>query len=206
MTRSRAGRLGFLAFLAVLSATAVSASPHQLFLDFDTDGDLWTINPHAAGVPVSLIVQIGDDPISPGAGAFLYFELGCYFDPQSMEGRNCAMIDCDPAWCAPGVLSDCWVDCPPLADCWDAILMGVLDPGFPPQPGERYRIGTLGIGQVGDEACDGSSYSAFGDFAGNEVHSNYIWMENPASAPETDEPGDTSPTWGEVKARFREPR
>jgi hypothetical protein len=206
MARSRAGRFGFLAFLAVLGATVASASPHQLFLDFDTDGDLWTINPYAADVPVSLVIEIGDDPIAPGSGVFLYFELGCYFDPQWMEGRNCAMIDCAPAWCTPGVLGDCWVDCPPLADCWDAILMGALDPGFTPLPGERYRLGTLSIWGSGDETCAGAAYRAFGDFAGAQVVSNDIWMENPASAPEADEPGDASRTWGDVKARFRDPR
>ena len=206
MTRSRAGRFGFLVLLAVLSATAVSASPHQLFLDFDTDGDLWTINPYAAGVPVSFIVEIGDDPISPGSGVFLYFELGCYFDPESMEGRNCAMIDCEPDWGVAGILCDGYVDCPPLADCWDALLMGVLDPSFTPQPGERYRIGTRWFsGCGGGEPCEGAAYLAYGDFAGNPVTSNLIWTENPASAPE-DEPLTDSPTWGEVKARFRDPR
>jgi hypothetical protein len=206
MTRSRACRFGFLTLVVALGVATVSASPHQLFLDFDTDDDLWTINPYAAGVPVSLIIQIGDDPVSPGSGVFLYFDLGCYFDPQGMERHNCAVIDCDAAWCAPGVLSDCWVDCPPLADCWDAILMGGLDPSFTPQPGERHRLGTREVFGAGGETCAGAAYMAFGDFAGYQVISNDIWLESPASVPEADERGGASPTWGNVKARFRERR
>jgi len=207
MTRSRAGRCGFLAFLTLLGATAVFAAPHQLFLDFDTDDDLWTINPYASGVPVSLIVQIGDDPIPPGSGVFLYFELGCWYDPQSMESYNCAMIDCEPGWCAPGVLTDCYVDCPPVSGCWDALLWGSLDPGLTPLPGERYRLGAMPIyGCGGGESCAGDAYRAFGDFAGNGVTSNDIWLEpNPASAPE-DEPLPDAVTWGDVKALFRDPR
>lgn len=206
MTRSRAGRFGFLAVLTVLGATVVFASPHQLFLDFDTDDNLWTINPYAAGVPVSFIVQIGDDPIGPSAGVLLMFELGCYYDPESMETANCAMIDCEPDWCTSGILCDCYVDCPPVAACFDAMLTGATDPSFTPQPGERCRIGTRWIyGTGSDASCEGAGYHAYGDFAGNLVSSNTIWLENAASAPE-DEPLTDSPTWGEVKARFRDPR
>jgi len=202
MTSSRALRFGFLGLLAVLGTAAASANPHQLFLDFDTDGDLWTVNPYAAGVPVSLIIQIGDDPVTPGSGVFLYLDLGCYYDWQGMEERNCAMIDCDPAWGTSGILGDCYVDCPPVAECWDAILMGGLDPGFVPQPGERYLLGTRSIYEFGDETCDGAAYLASGDFAGSQVVSNFIWLGEASAVPEADEPADPSPTWGEVKVRF----
>ena len=202
MTRPRVRHVESLALLFVLSTVGVSASPNQLFLDFDTDGDLWTINPYAGDVPVSLIVQIGDDPISPGSGVYLFFGLGCYYDPESMEGRNCAWIDCGADWGEPGVLLDSWVDCPPLASCWEAILMGTLNPALAPQPGERYRLGMIGFGGGGGPSCAGSSYRVHGDCAGSEVESNEIWPDNPASAPEDDEVVDPS-TWGGLKARFQ---
>jgi hypothetical protein len=195
--------LGSLALLVASSTVVVSASPNQLFLDFDTDGDLWTINPYASDVPVSLIVQIGDDPISPGSGVYLFFELGCYYDPESMEGRNCAWIDCGADWGEPGVLLDSWVDCPPLAACWDALLMGYLDPALAPQPGERYRLGMLGFGGGGGSACAGSSYRVSGECAGSMVESNEIWPDNPASAPTEDEGAADPTSWGGLKARFR---
>jgi hypothetical protein len=193
--------------LAVLAPITASAVPHQLFLDFDIDGDLWTINPYPAAVPVSLVIQIGDDPIPTGADVFLYFELGCYFDPESMEGRNCASIDCAPEWGAPGVLQYCWVDCPPLADCWDPIMMANFDPAFVPQPGERYLLGTRYLGCGGGDQCAGASYYAWGHVAGSEVTSNRVGGDAPSSVPEEGEtPPVASPTWGAMKALFRDPR
>jgi hypothetical protein len=189
--------------LLLFAATGrpASALPHQLYLDFDTDGDLWTINPYAANVPVSLVIEIGDDPIPAGSDVFLMFDLGCYFDPQGMENHNCAQIDCDSDWGTPGILQDCWVDCPPLADCWDALLMARIDPAFAPVPGERYRIGTCQIYGSGGAPCEGASYCAFGNFAGAEVISNSIWFNATCSVSE-----EKLPTWGSIKALFSHAR
>jgi hypothetical protein len=192
--------------LIVLAPVAASARPHQLFLDFDIDGDLWTINPYPAAVPVSLVLEIGDDPIQTGADVFLYFELGCYYDPESMEGRNCAGFDCNPEWGTPGVLQNGWVDCPPLADCWDPLLMAIFDPAFAGQPGERYLLGTRYLGCGGGENCDGASYHAWGYIAGTEVTSNAVGPEAPSSVPDIEAPPVASPTWGAMKALFRDAR
>lgn len=193
-------------FLLLLQGAAAPAwgLPHRLFLDFDIDGDLWTIHPYAAAVPVSLVIEIGDDPIPAGSMVLFYFELGCYFDPHSMEGRNCATLDCTPEWGTPGVLLGSWLDCPPLAGCWDALLTAQLDPAFAPVPGQRYLLGAIEIGGGGGQECETQSYLVYGDFAGVPVESNPIYLNATSSV--TDDPATGAPTWGRVKSLFLEAR
>lgn len=196
--------------LAILLAPpfAAGGAEHQLFWDFNTDDDLWTINPYSPDHgDISVILQVGDGPpIENEEYVFIVAGGNCY--EESGEEWNCVEL-CTEFECNDAILLDCYLECP-TRDCYGPpVAMGWIRPDFQFVPGERYLLGIWPAYLMGPlDQCDNGEIQGHADFDPGDLSliPNPVWLsEAPSSVPDPDtgEPSGRSTTWGQIKSIYR---
>jgi hypothetical protein len=198
--------------VGLLTAAACLATPHTAFLDFDHDHDLWTINPLSPEWrdTVTIILQVGDDPLGPGDCVFFMQQVCvCEYDdghgfPEVFCGVQTPMPD--DGWCNETLFDYCEFDQGVGLGCEPPQMLFNVASGAVFEPGERYRVCQLEA-EVAWHPCQyylGAHY----DIAGTDYGTtNYVWLNvDPASVDEESdapEPPTVGSTWGRVKSLFR---
>jgi hypothetical protein len=215
--RFRRPRMGleapFLVTLVCLGhSVAMAGSEHILYLDFDHDGDLYTIQQvsHQEIDTVSVIVEIGDGPIYP-SGLWLVPDVDCCTRP--LEWPYLGVDFCyEEDWCNEFLLKNCaWIGPLDPTDgdvCTQLSLSAELRPGVPLSPGRRYLLGAFCLKRIIADECypTPAGYlrleveGAFGDILSNYV---FIGPDAPASVPEEVPPRGRPVTWGILKMLHR---
>src|SRR5262245_8401718 len=148
----RHGRFGPAALASCLAALALPSSSHaqahQIFLDFDHDDDLATIQDisYSNSDDVTIILQVGGS--APSSGEFrLAFEADCCF-PPAMDFPALGVGFCfESGWCNSTLVESCqWllpVDPPPASICTEISLLADLRSDAALVPGQRYQIGKI---------------------------------------------------------------
>jgi hypothetical protein len=178
--------------VALCFAAAAAAQAPRIYLDFNHDDDLWTIDPFAGGSSgeISVILEVGEDTDLAGEGLEIGFLFDCWYDNGDPPGNNCITFPCEQDWCNPLVLDQCqaWLCCP--CECYIPYVNGELRDIPDLAAGQRYLLGTI------------TAHSAGGDCSTQIVLDvrikDYIIFSNPGWL----EPGElpTDPiSWGKIK-------
>jgi len=198
--------------LSLGASVATAGAEHTLFLDFDHDGDLNTIQQvsYQQIDTVSAIVEIANGPISP-SWLSLSPDIDCCRRP--LEWPYLGVEFCyEEDWCNEFLLENCvWIAPVDPTDgdaCTQLYLSAELRPRVPLLPGRRYLLGKFCLKRVIPDECypTPSGYLRLeGDGALGDMLSNYVFIgaDAPASVPEEVPPRGKSVTWGVLKTLHR---
>ena len=190
-----------LAAIAV-SVTVALAADNQLFLDYNRDGDLWTIEDRSlADVDtVTLILEFREVP--PNFRFQLTYETDCgvvTYGDDSQYVLSARIAWSDEVGCNEEIVTDCeWQPqvCNHDCSCYNpAINMRMYD-DQPIFPNRRYELAKFVITR-GSHGTEGRIRVVSLPWSGDELASNDVWIGSTVSPVE-------QTTWGTVKSRFRD--
>jgi hypothetical protein len=200
MTRLLAG-----AFFAFCALPCGVASSHELWLDFDHDHDLWTIESYSEHFSdtLSLIIEIQEMSSDLPGELYMYTWFDCCCAP--LPDEQCyrgVSFDWSSDWCNDQFFEYCeWSlqACNLNCECMNFGMWGwVRDPAVF-EVGQRYVLGRFLIrkafGGCGEE-LEGYFGLAGSGVLGDLRDSNTIWIN-------TSPPSVRERTWGRIKSLYR---
>ncbi len=186
------------------------ASDPKVFLDFNDDNDPWTIMPlctEPQGI-VSVILEVGDEPLAEGASIELFFSTSvCYEEPDPWGYCGVILMQMDPPWCNTDILHMCDFMEGVGLGCEPPILACSVAPGVVLEANQRYDLGSIWAFSA-SRPCSRWAEAQYYVASGPSGMTNRIWLSvDPASVPPEPIEGDDVPvpsTWGRLKQRFNE--
>ncbi len=215
MARSLLGEIlgAAVAICLLAGASALGASPEAL-LDFNHDGDLWTISPIAAQTEdtLTVIIQIGDTALTAGdAVQFAFRTAVCDTFYGGHTHEYCGVDVFEPSvigedWCHWELLDHCGFWLGAGMGCEPPLLDFTVRSGVVLEPGQRYALCRLLAGPSW-RPCDRWLDAHFVFWPGGSGWTNRIWFE-PAMASVPDDPAACDPpevrtTWARIKGQFK---
>ena len=138
--------IAVLGAILLLLAIVTPAGAHYLYLDFDNDDNIDTVQgtSFASSETVTVVLQVGNTPLDPGGFVELNLVFDCCvgsFGPQS----GVIYTGPGPGWCNGSVLTGC-DEVLPLGDCADPSLTGSIAAGAGSlSPGTRISLGSFDV-------------------------------------------------------------
>ncbi|MBU1699730.1 MAG: hypothetical protein KJ970_10610 [Candidatus Eisenbacteria bacterium] len=207
----RSGWMGLaVAVSQILFLSISTVNAHKLWLDFDHDDNLWTIQSislEEADV-ATLILEVEVEPMAPSAEVWIQSEVDCcetYSPPRGWGGVTWGFPG---GTCSESCFSFCeWTmpTCNYDCTCIDIVLWGDIHPDAVFIPGERYVLGVLPIERSHPDCGDPplGYFRIHGDGAlGSDLVSNTLWI-GPDALSSVADPELLSSTWGRVKSIYR---
>lgn len=214
MTRGLYGCVQAAVAIFLLTGGSAQGATNEAFLDFNHDGDLWTIDPIATQSEdtVTVIIQIGDSGMTAGNGVdFAFHTAVCDTFYGGYTHEYCGVDIYEPSvigadWCNWQILDYCEFMQGVGMGCEPPWLAFTVRSGVVLEPGQRYVLCRLLAGPSW-RPCDRWAEAYFAFWPGNAGLTNRIWLE-PALASVSEGPviSDSvavTTTWARIKHQFR---